>query len=289
MNTKIVFSTILAWTLVGFSSAFGQYRNIPVDDSYSAMPLPETSDAPKPTPRSPQFGDPTRPSEWILYRQCEDCYCPAGGHGPIGTEFYLRVGPSFAYGDGTFGQVLDSGWGIQGGARLMFFNHPRDRAWYMDLSLINIWNDANRPDVKVPLSVLVPDPTGTVVRVNFGEGGLPGVTIREFNRTFVNFGIGRKWYINGAANCGNFSWRVGAEAGGRYGSGNVEFLEIQKRSDTLGGVYVSLGSDAEIPCGCCTFWGGIRTEWAYTWSDILQRTDADVEEILLMFTAGIRY
>ena len=136
----------------------------------------------------------------------------------------------------------------------------------------------------------------------------PGVTVEDLNRTFVNVGFGRDWYLfgqaptylncpcgggcgdNGCGSCGGPVWRIGIDGGGRYGTAKLELHEIRHRGDTIAGVFVGAHSDVEIPCGCCIFQAGIRVEWDYTWMDILQEhNDADVEDINLLFTIGTRF
>jgi hypothetical protein len=58
----------------------------------------------------------------------------------------------------------------------------------------------------------------------------------------------------------------------------------------VGGLFLSLHSDVEVPCGCCIFQAGVRAEYGYIWSDILQRhNDTDLESINLLFNAGLRF
>ena len=83
---------------------------------------------------------------------------------------------------------------------------------------------------------------------------------------------------------------VGLNAGGRLGSARTEFNEFNHRQDVIGGMFCTLSMDMEIPCGCCTFWTGMRTEWGYTWSDVLQRrNDSDMQDVNILFTAGVRF
>jgi hypothetical protein len=126
-----------------------------------------------------------------------------------------------------------------------------------------------------------------------------GVSIEELNRTYVNLGVGRDWYLWGQAptylncgqrECGQLAWRFGIDGGGRYGTAKLSLHEIQHRKDAIAGIYAAAHTDVEYPCGCCTFQAGIRVEYDYTWMDILQeQNDADVQEINLLFTAGVRF
>src|SRR5207247_188290 len=123
-------------------------------------------------------------------------------------------------------------------------------------------------DIHVPLSII---DVFTGKRQEFGKGKLAGVTVSGLNRTFVNLGMGREWYMWHSANTPGNNWRMGMDFGGRYGSEKADFHEIRHRTDVVGGVYASLHTDLEIPCGCCIFQCGLRGQWAYTWSDILQK------------------
>jgi hypothetical protein len=153
-------------------------------------------------------------------------------------------------------------------------------------------------------------PNGQPILLNRGAGGAgpntiaaEGVSIADLNRTFVNVGFGRDWYLYGQAptylnrscgdngcGCGGPVWRVGVDGGGRYGSAKLELHEIRHRTDTIGGVFLGAHSDVEFPCGCCIFQAGVRVEWDYTWTDILQhQNDTDIEGINLLFTVGTRF
>lgn len=280
MNKKQWLFPVLAWLLVATNEVWAQ----PYSVNPPATTGPQQSLMAQPVPvEQPSLV----PSDWILYRKSPDCCGPIGGDGPLKTEFYLRSGWSFPTG-GFYGDELEVGWAIQGGARLMVFNPVGDSAWTLDISGSNIWNQARASDLRVPLSILLPNPVGIVERVELGQGDLPGVTLRDLNRTFVNVGIGKMWYLNGPPSCGSWNWRIGIEGGGRYGSASAQFFEIRARNDRIGGAFVGLHTDVDIPCGCCLFHGGVRGEYSYTWSDILQRP-SDVGEVLLLFEVGVRY
>jgi hypothetical protein len=134
----------------------------------------------------------------------------------------------------------------------------------------------------------------------------PGVSIANYNETFANLGFGRDWYLWGQAptyltcgggGCGDHGcgggvvWRVGVDGGGRYGTAKLELHEIRHRTDTIAGLFVGAHSDIEVPCGCCCiFQAGLRVEYDYTWTDILQRqNDTDLENINLLLSIGVRF
>jgi hypothetical protein len=78
--------------------------------------------------------------------------------------------------------------------------------------------------------------------------------------------------------------------GGRWGTEKLELDELEHRTAGVGGVFIGLHSDLEIPCGACILEAGIRTEWGMTMGQILQPThDGDVSEINLLFTLGVRF
>lgn len=229
-------------------------------------------------------GAPTGLSDWITLGGARGACClgPLGSDPAIQTEMYLSVGPDFPFGGGLLARVLNTGWTIQGGGRALFFDPSFMRAWVADLSLSHSFNDAgdraltDRPTVANQL-----------------------VIIRQFNRTNVNLAFGRQWWLTGAADQPGNKWRAGADLGGRWGSANVEFVEINHRTDVIGGAFVGLYSDLEFQlkdcCSCtcfadspCVFQAGVRVEYGYTWSDILERT-SDVQDLNVLFSFGVRY
>jgi hypothetical protein len=113
----------------------------------------------------------------------------------------------------------------------------------------------------------------------------------SYNRTFVDLGAGRDWWLMGSANCRDgLSVRTGLDFGGRYGSGKINFQEITHRTDVIGGVYAGIHADVEWPCGACMLSVGGRGEWSYSWSDILEHQNrADVQDVNVQLTFGVRY
>ena len=227
----------------------------------------------------------------MLFRS-PGCCGPLSDRNPMKTELYLRSGVAIPTGNGPLGDSLDVGWAIQGGGRSLFFNHAGDAAWTFDLGMTNIHNVADdTPATVTLLNIPTVDPTTQQRTV------LPSVraTVRSLNRTYVNLGAGREWYLFGGAagtrdTPSPASWRIGVDGGGRYGTAKVDFFEIRHRTDTIGAAYAAAHTDLDLPCGCCIFQIGFRAEFDYTWSDILQiQNKSDVLTTNLMINLGVRY
>jgi hypothetical protein len=233
-----------------------------------------------PAPSEPMTISTSGLSSWITYRRpC--CEGPIGGDGPITYELYLQSGPTFPIGGGFFGHTLEDGWEIQGGGRTFFFNTDRDAAWTVDVSGSNMHNQGQHSDMFATLHNIIVPPGIRATSVQ--------VTTRDLNRTFFNLGGGREWFL-GAPDGDSPTWRFGVDAGWRYGSAKLKLHEIQHRTEEIEGTWVSAHADVEIPCGCISFVGGVRLEWDYTWMHhILQSTDTNLQDINLLFTAGIRF
>jgi hypothetical protein len=254
-----------------------------------ALPAPGPRPAPVDGPVPPPAG--LQLSDYILGSK-PDCCGPLGGDGPISTELYVRLGTSIPLQSGFFGHTLEDGWVIQGGGRALFFNPAADAAWTADFSISNAYNHGQHSDMSALLFLLFTDNVGVTSRVPFR------VTIRDLNRTFVNLAFGREWYIWApAANCptcGRMSdepnWRVGFDAGVRYGSAKLELHEIKHRTEVIEGAFLSVHTDLEVPCGGWVFVVGGRLEWGNTWMHtLLQDTPENVQDVNLLMTLGVRY
>jgi hypothetical protein len=291
MNRKMVSLGALAVVCLGLGVARAQPPGTPDGGSLAPMPRAMTGSGP-----SPQFNAtvPLTPaparslSPWIVGTE-PDCCGPLGDHTPLKTELYLRSGISVPFGDGQMEKSLTTGWNIDGGWRALCFNDQGNLAWTFALGLLNIHNidSDNAPPVQL-----------FNVRVSIGQQRvtLPQVTARvdALNRTFVYFGSGLEYYLMGSAHGtrdgGDSTWRVGFDGGGRWGTAKVEFRDLRHLTDTIGGVYLAAHTDYEIPCGCCTYFTGLRLEWDYTWTDILQiQNKADLMGLNVMWSVGVRY
>lgn len=280
MSTKIVFPCSLVLAVLGGCLVSAQdYRATPGDLGPPPGMILDPTRAPAPVASEamplPQVAAPGL-SHWITYDKPE-CCGNVGCNGPIGAEIYLLSGVELPAEGKIFGHVLETGWVIQGGGRTLFFNPAMDRDWNIDLSISNIVNRGQRTDIKVPLFV------GATTPETF--------SIHEMNRTYVNASFGREWYFYRPPDAWIHCWRIGLSAGGRLGSEKLELNGIEHRHDVIGGMFCGLNADVEIPCrGCCTFLAGIRAEWGYNWSDILQRqNDSDLQDVNILFTAGVRF
>jgi hypothetical protein len=210
-----------------------------------------------------------------VHHVCPECHDPVGGNGPILFEAYLRNGVSLPFGAGPLARSLDPGWDIQGGVRTLFLNPPADAAWTLDFSISNIINHANMPDP-----------------VFLNLAGFPGpfpVRVSGLNRTFANLAGGREWYLLGPASSPGLNWRAGFDAGGRWGSAKLDLADFHRRTEVMTGAFAAVHSDVEFPCCGCLWYAGVRAEWSYTWSHILQQNGGDIQDINLMFTLGVHF
>jgi hypothetical protein len=272
-------------------------RPIPTQDA-GLQPPPVTIDpyrlqAPAPPgSESPAPPEPGKLSSWMAYPRV-NCCGPMGRDGPIMVELFLRTGVELPAEGKIFGHVLQPGWIIEGGGRSIFFNSALDGAWDVDLSIGNVLNRGQHSDRKIPITRPVSTGTNPITGQPLGvTNQTVEVSLRELNRTYVDAGLGHEWYFWGSPNCcGGMRWRVGIDAGGRLGSAKAEFYQIQHRTDVFAGMFVGLHSDVEIPCGgCCTFIAGLRAEWSYNWSDILQvHNDSDLEDVDFTVNLGVRF
>lgn len=221
-------------------------------------------------------------SDWILYhRDC--CDGRPGKVTPLYTELYLRAGPSIPIGSGTLSRESQVGWSIVGGGRALFFNQSMTSAWTVDPHIINTNESGGALNTAFPVTILS-GPNKSV----FGANGVPGVTIRASNRTMVGLGIGREFYLWEPADSPGSKCRVGVDGGGRYGSIRVDLNETRRLTDTIGSMFFAVHSDYEIPCKYGLFHTGIRVEWSYTWSDVLQQS-SDAQDINVFWTVGMRF
>lgn len=293
MSAKTVFPCALVLALLGMAAARAQDVAAPPSgrDAYSAPTAGAGAGTGEAVP-PPSGPVPGQLSTWITYPR-PGCCGPLGDR-PIATELFLRVGPSLPVKGEVFDGTLKTGWDIDGGGRVLFFNKVQDAAWIVDLSISNIYNQGRNPDLVFPTlfqvsnpnfnSNLPPDPAANPATIPIQQ-----VTIHNLNRTFVNFGLGREWYWSLPAHAPQSKLRLGIDGGFRYGTARLELHETTHRTDNAYGAWVALSSDWEIPRGCCTFLVGLRAEWDYTWMDLLPLLDTNLQDVNLLITGGVRF
>jgi hypothetical protein len=295
MTAKTVFFTALLWTAFSISAACGQTPGGNLNPLDTLLPAP-TGGAPAPDTKAQPSVTP-QPSSYIRGDQYQITDCTDGGGGPLGYELFTRIGPSAQIGHGQLADVLQCGLYNSVGGRVLFFDPSQDAAWTVELGLTNIYNHGHGDPEGIALNILVPQASpisgvaATPVLVNLGQNGAPGVTVQRLERTFADLGGGREWYLLGSASCSGPSVRVGCDGGGRYGTEDITFQEIPHRQGTIEGMFASFHVDYECPCcGCCIFQAGIRLEYSFTWSNILQsQNQSDTQDLSILFNFGIRF
>ncbi len=299
MNVKSVWLGGLVATLLGLGVVRGQGPvMLPVDGGGMKPPPFSAGAVGLPPVGTPVASDsaPPRPglSDWVVGPRPVGCCGPVGGNGPIGSDLYIRNGASFPVGGAIFSKTLDTGWQIDVGARALFFNKDEDAAWTVDLGVTNIFNPGTNnglvvglKNVQVSQPSLVPGGPPTLVTVPNVD-----VTIKNLNRTYVNLAIGREIWLMGNAEMSHdeLNWRIGVDLGGRWGTDKVELHGFNHRTATIGGGFIAVHTDLEIPVGSLIFIGGVRGEWGYTWDQVLQTShNGENEDLNLLFTLGVRF
>lgn len=283
MKTKRWLSVmILAAWLIGSAGNAQQPTDQPVFPPPSPLAVNGTPEQ-SPPPGAAYTGG---LSDWILYRRD----CCKGRHGnltPLYTELFLESGPSIPVGGMTLSRELKTGWSILGGARALFFNESQTCAWVVEGHIINTNESGGAQNTQFPLTFF-PNGVRSDEVVFEGVAGRKTFSIQNSNRTLVGAGLGRDWYLWRPADREGRMWRVGVDAGGRYGSHRINLSEFGHLTDVVGGMYAGAHAAMEIPLRSLTLRAGVRFEWAYTWSDILQRT-SDVQDLNLLLTVGVRY
>jgi hypothetical protein len=242
-----------------------------------------------PAPAAPATVDPGV-SSWLAYARPGGCCCPTGKNGPICCEFYVRTGVSEPFGAGLLASVMKMGWDVEAGARTLLFNPEQDAAWTADLSISNIHytTTTGKQGTITNFVVMVPNAAGGTS--SFTIPSVP-VTPASLNDTTLNLALGREWYVWGTAQCqGEPKVRFGCDFGGRWGSSKLELREVHHLTGTVEGFFTSVHSDVEIPCSCCIIEAGVRIEYGYLFSNILQPANhSDLQSLNFMFTLGTRY
>ena len=286
MNAKKVFSRKVFFAAVlgicwGWNSGQTQAQS-PNSPEYT-RPLWQRPSRPKLLARLAADHVGTGLSSWITYDR-GNCCTGVGNGVPITTEFFTRIGPAFPVGGEFFGRTLSTGWMIEGGVRAMFFNNEWSKAWAIELGVSNTYNENQSANTQV------------FIGNTFNNGGKPlgVVTVRALNRTYANLLFGREWYVPGPTLLGldmsHVRFRFGADVGGRYGSEELKLVEsMNHHTDVTEGFVTAVHGDAELPLGRWTLIGGIRTEYAYSFSNIIAEHHGSIQDISLLFNVGVRY
>lgn len=247
-------------------------------------------------------------SDYLTYRRYGACCGPVGSHGPIAGEVYFRPGISIPLGGSLLGRTMDPGLMLQGGTRALFFTPSQDFAWTIDVGINTVWYDAGK-DLTVELvgiSQVVRNPiTGQALT---DADGLPIVNFinvpvipSSLNQTYVHLSLGNEVYLLGTGNTfdGEPKWRVGYDVGGRWGSAKLiapkvlretERDTFKHRTDVIGGWFLALHTDFEMPFKGFMIVTGLRTEIGYMWQDLLQpRNDTDLATANILFNCGLRF
>jgi hypothetical protein len=314
MNAKTVMTTALVWIALGLGAVraqsmpaspgpVGNVTNLP-----PGAPLNPPSSLPPGAPASGPNEVPGAPygtyslSSWIRGDKY-GCCDRVGGDGPIQAELFVSSGVSIPIGHvGQVQSFLQNGLDLGISTRTMFFEPSMEAAWDIEVGVSNIYNHAHsgKPmslKQTVPQNpnspVTAPNAAGGFppVQVFFGQGTVPGVTLQDLNRTYLDLGAGKEWYLWGSANSCGSKCRFGIDGGGRYGTERAEFHEIPHRTDVIAGLYAGARADYECPlCGNFVFQAGVRVQYSYTWSDIMEiQNNSDVQELLVLFTVGLRF
>jgi len=283
------FLAVLACACLTASTVHAQQSPYTLYPAPSAIPANGTTAPVPPAPAGTSGGG---LSDWIQYNSNAAAVkrdCCDGGDGkitPLFTELYLRAGPAIPIGGDTLTRELKPGWSIIVGGRALFYDEPMTAAWTIDAHIINTNESGGRDDTRFPL---VAFPAGT--KVEFGTGGIPGVLVSACNRTMGGVGLGREWYFFGSANAEGCKWRCGFDVGGRWGTERLDLSATQAPghvTDVITSFYTGLHSDLEIPTHIGLFYVGMRVEWAFTWSDVLQ-VPSNMEDLNILFEVGLRF
>jgi hypothetical protein len=305
----------VAATLLGLGQVHAQQPGYPPPQGAPVMAAPPPgngSGAPVGANGLPYTGR-DGVSEWLAHPSGPYCGGPVGGHGPIGSEVFLRTGVAIPLGDNIVSRVMGAGFMIQGGGRSLFFDRDVSRAWTVELGIASVWLDGgdNRDTVTLRnFAVRGINPANQQVD-NIRTAAEFPVSPSSMNQTYVQLALGREIWFMGTADPSEEGARArfGWDVGSRWGSarmvlhqaalenvadpfGRTQRIrpELRPRNDVVGGLYLALHSDLEVPCGMCLFHAGVRLEYGYIWSDILQpHNNADFQSINILFNTGVRF
>jgi hypothetical protein len=253
-------------------------------------------------------------SPWVGGAPAGSYDTTVGGNGPLTYEWIGYTGPSFPILGGVLNNRLTVGWMVGTDARTLFFNPTQDAAWVLVLGYSYVFNKGqndlhNALDVATPRDRQAIDPVTGQPRfdANFNPiiernpiDGIGRYTVHSFHRQTVNFGIGRDWWLNGPATVGCASpsnWRVGAEAGGRWGTGHINLQVADpadrgnhlRRAGVHHGFYLGTSVTYERSFGNAILYTGLRGQWGYNWMNYVLPQDGDTQDLNLLLTCGVRF
>lgn len=194
-------------------------------------------------------------------------------------------GISMANGNGVFGQVLNGGFMIEGGAKALFFDPTQSAAWVL----------------RMGLTLQTHEPDG--IPLTFDYFGFD-VSVRRLLRFSGIVSIGRDWFLQGALPIANrpANIRYGLDLGTRWGTQRVELNvfdgpidpfdgrpDYVRRTNNYGGVALGLHGMVEVPMGSWLLFGGFRFEYGYNWGNILPNQNSNIHDVNLLFTTGFRF
>ncbi|MCE9532701.1 MAG: hypothetical protein K8T89_16515, partial [Planctomycetes bacterium] len=208
--------------------------------------MPQAPTPPTITTTTTTTGAPVLPyaaESWIYQQQPNGAGCcgPIGGHGPIGSEAYIRGGASLVVSGGAFSKSLRTGWEVMGGGRSLFFNPDGNRAFVVDVGVSFTQNDGK--------------PTNTF---NFGN---TAVTLRGLNRTAASLGLGMDWFASGPGFVGgnwDTNFRFGFDGGARWGTTHLDMNIVGttngylRKQDVYGAAFAAIHLDVDVPMGAWT-------------------------------------
>lgn len=251
-------------------------------------------------------------SPWVGGAPAGSYDTTVGGNGPLTYEWVSYTGPSFPILGGVLNNRLNVGWMVGTDARTLFFNQTQDAAWVLVLGYSYIFNKG-QDERHMPLDVATPrqrqainpvtgfpqfDGSGNAVFERNPIDGLATYTVHSFQRQTFNFGLGRDWWLNGPATVGaeqGSNWRFGAEAGGRRGTGHINLIPIDNRTNHLRragvhhGFYLGTALTYERAFGNTILYTGLRWQWGYNWMNYVLPQDGDTQDMNLLLSAGIRF
>jgi len=308
MSTKAILSRawVLLWLAGGALPAGEPVRPVSMFQSQPVEPPAAMSTEPASPPLQSDAAVPaiTQPPALPAGSVCSPwtgpggtgCCGPVGGNGPILSEYFFRTGVNFLISGNILKQTLQTGTVQSFGGRSLFFNPEGSKAWTAEIGIDYFYNNGGKPNFEYPIDVISP-PNRPDIQTTLFAG------IREYHRAALHVAFGRELFMYAPAYNACRNYRFGWDLGGRYGYSRLnlnvfpenpddptERDQFNKRSDTFGTFFVALHADAEFPVfQCKTFVVGIRSEYGYNWTDIVQLFDSDTQEVNIMLNFGLKF